>query len=126
MQKKAVITSKAPPAIGPYHQAVIFDPIVYCSGQIGLLPESGLMVADDTASQMTQAMNNLNEILKAAGSDWNKVLKCTIYLVEMEEFSIVNEIYAAFFPDVPPARELAGVKSLPKNARVEISCIAHL
>ena len=74
---------------------------------------------------MRQVMKNLGEVLKAAGSEWEKVVKCTIYLADMDDFALVNEIYAEYFRAEPPAREAVAVKTLPKNARVEISCIAH-
>ena len=125
MFKQTVSTIHAPAAIGPYHQAVIYDQLVFCSGQIGLHPETGEMVGRDTAAQMKQVMKNLGEVLKASGSDWRKVLKCTIYLADMNDFAEVNEIYAEYFPADPPAREALAVKTLPKNARVEVSCIAH-
>ncbi|MFO8028707.1 MAG: RidA family protein [Cyclonatronaceae bacterium] len=125
MFKQTVSTIHAPAAIGPYNQAVIYDQLIFCSGQIGLDPETGEMSGSDTAAQMGQVMKNLGEVLKAAGSDWEKVLKCTIYLADMEDFSEVNDIYAGYFPTEPPAREAVAVRTLPKNARVEISCIAH-
>lgn len=125
MFKQTVSTIHAPAAIGPYNQAIIYDQMIFCSGQIGLDPETGEMAGPDTAAQMRQVMKNLGEVLKAAGSDWEKVLKCTIYLADMEDFSEVNDIYAAYFPTEPPAREAVAVRTLPKNARVEVSCIAH-
>ncbi len=125
MFKKTVSTIHAPAAIGPYNQAVNYDQLVFCSGQIGLHPESGEMIAPETDEQMRQVMKNLGEVLKAAGSEWEKVLKCTIYLADMDDFATVNEIYAEYFPVEPPAREAVAVKTLPINARVEVSCIAH-
>ncbi len=125
MQKHTVSTTHAPAAIGPYNQAVIYDQLVFCSGQIGLHPESGEMIGPETDQQMRQVMKNLGEVLKVSGSGWENVLKCTIYLADMNDFAVVNEIYADFFPVEPPAREAVAVKTLPKNARVEVSCIAH-
>ncbi len=125
MQKHTVSTTNAPAAIGPYNQAVIYDQLVFCSGQIGLHPESGEMIGPDTDQQMRQVMKNLGEVLKASGTEWQNVLKCTIYLADMNDFIVVNDIYADFFPVEPPAREAVAVKTLPKNARVEVSCIAH-
>lgn len=83
------------------------------------------MAGPGTAEQMRQVMKNLGEVLRASGSDWEKVLKCTIYLADMEDFALVNEIYAEYFPAEPPAREAVAVKTLPKNGSVEVSCIAH-
>jgi 2-iminobutanoate/2-iminopropanoate deaminase len=125
MFKQTVSTIHAPAAIGPYNQAVIYDQLVFCSGQIGLDPQTGEMAGSGTGEQMRQVMKNLGEVLKAAGSDWEKVVKCTIYLAEMEDFALVNDIYAEFFRAEPPARETVAVKTLPKNGRIEISCIAH-
>lgn len=125
MKKQTISTKRAPAAIGPYHQAVIFDSQIFCSGQIGLDPDTGEMIAEDTASQMHQVMKNIGEVIKAAGADWDKVLKCTIYLADMNDFAEVNDIYGRYFPNEPPAREAVAVKTLPKNARVEVSCIAH-
>ncbi len=125
MQKHTVSTIHAPAAIGPYNQAVIYDQLVFCSGQIGLHPETGEMAGPETDQQMKQVMKNLGEVLKASGSEWEKVLKCTIYLADMDDFAAVNDMYSEFFPVEPPAREAVAVKTLPKNARVEVSCIAH-
>ncbi|MBP3193621.1 RidA family protein [Natronogracilivirga saccharolytica] len=125
MSKHTVTTRRAPAAVGPYNQAVVYDQLVFCSGQIGLLPDSGDMAGQDVSSQLHQTMKNLGEVLKAAGSDWNKVIKCTVYLSDMKDFAEVNEIYGRYFPENPPAREAVAVKSLPKNALVEVSCIAH-
>ncbi len=125
MSKQIVSSVHAPAAIGPYSQAVIFGRLIYCSGQIGLDPGSGELAGDGTSEQMRQVMKNINELLSTANSNWEKVLKCTIYLLDMDDFSEVNKIYAGFFPEKPPAREVVAVKSLPKNARVKISCTAH-
>ncbi len=125
MFKQTVSTIHAPAAIGPYNQAVIYDQLVFCSGQIGLDPQTGEMAGPGTEEQMQQVMKNLGEVLKASGSDWEKVVKCTIYLADMADFALVNGIYAEYFRAEPPAREAVAVKTLPKNALVEISCIAH-
>lgn len=126
MSKKIVSTDKAPAAIGPYSQAVIFNEIVYCSGQIALIPETMEIIEGGIEEQAEQVMKNLLEVLKTAGSDFSKVLKCTIYLESMDDFSVVNGIYGARFPENPPARETVAVKTLPKNVLVEISCVASL
>ncbi|MEX0681506.1 MAG: Rid family detoxifying hydrolase [Balneolales bacterium] len=125
MLKQSINTVDAPAAIGPYTQAVVYDQLIFCSGQIGLDPESGELAGSDTVHQMQQVMNNLGAVLRAAGSDWGRVLKCTIYLIDIQEFSHVNEVYATYFSADPPAREVVAVKNLPKNARVEVSCMAH-
>lgn len=126
MERIIINTPDAPEAIGPYSQAVIFNNIVYCSGQIGLEPETMEFVSDDKVELQTeQVMKNLGAVLKAAGSSFDNVLKCSIFVADMYDFPVVNEIYSRYFPeDAPPARETIAVRSLPKNARIEISCIA--
>lgn len=124
--KKIIHTSKAPDAIGPYSQAVVHDDIVYCSGQIGLDPETNEFVGDDVSSQAKQVMENLQAVLKEAGSSFDQVIKCGIYLDDMDNFGTVNEIYGSYFGDEPPARETVAVKTLPKNCKVEIGCTAYI
>jgi 2-iminobutanoate/2-iminopropanoate deaminase len=123
--KEIIHTNNAPKAIGPYSQAVTHNGIIYCSGQIGLVPETMEFVGDDVESQTMQVMKNLEAVLKEAGSGFDKVMKCSIFLADMSDFNKVNEIYGISFSDDPPARETVAVKTLPKNCKVEISCIAH-
>ena len=124
--KKIVATNSAPAAIGPYSQAVIHNGLVYCSGQIALNPDTMEIVGEDAKSQAQQVMKNLAEVLRAAGSDFSKVIKCSIFLDSMDDFGVVNEVYGAFFTENPPARETVAVQTLPKNMLVEISCIASI
>ena len=124
--KKIVATNSAPAAIGPYSQAVIHNGLVYCSGQIALNPDTMEIVGEDAKSQAQQVMKNLAEVLRAAGSDFSKVIKCSIFLDSMDDFGVVNEVYGAFFTENPPARETVAVQTLPKNVLVEISCIASI
>lgn len=124
--KKIVSTSKAPAAIGPYSQATIHNGVVYCSGQIALDSESMQIVGDDAASQAKQVMKNLGEVLAEAGTDFSKVLKCSIFLDDMGDFGEVNEVYGSYFQSEPPARETVAVETLPKSVLVEISCIAYI
>lgn len=124
--KKIIHTSKAPDAIGPYSQAVVHDDVVYCSGQIGLDPETNEFVGNDVSSQAKQVMKNLQAVLEEAGSNFDKVIKCGIYLDDMDNFGIVNEIYGSYFGDEPPARETVAVKTLPKHCKVEIGCTAYI
>lgn len=124
--KKVIRTNKAPQAIGPYSQAVAYNDVMYCSGQIGIDPETGDMAGDDVETQARQVMKNLQCVLEEAGSGFDSVLKCSIFMADMDDFSVVNEIYGAFFPENPPARETVAVKTLPKNCKVEISCIASV
>ncbi|MDZ7771533.1 MAG: RidA family protein [Balneolaceae bacterium] len=124
--KKIIHTSEAPQAIGPYSQAVAYDGILYCSGQIGLVPGTGEFAGEDVESQARQVMKNLKAVLEEAGSGFDQVIKCSIFLADMDDFATVNEIYGGYFGENPPARETVAVKTLPKNCRVEIGCIAHL
>jgi 2-iminobutanoate/2-iminopropanoate deaminase len=124
MSKTIISTTDAPAAIGPYSQAVVHGGLVYCSGQIPIDPQTGEFAGTEIAVQAEQVMKNLDGLLKAAGSDFSKVIKCTIFLADMADFATVNGIYGRYFPENPPARETVAVKTLPKNALVEISCIA--
>lgn len=124
--KKIIHTDDAPDAIGPYSQAVVYNDIVYCSGQIGLDPETMEFVGDDVRSQAEQVMKNLEAVLLKAGSGFGKVIKCGIYLDDMSNFQTVNEIYGDYFQNDPPARETVAVKTLPKNCKVEIGCTAYI
>jgi len=125
-ETKIVSTDQAPAAIGPYSQAVIHGGLVYCSGQIALNPVTMEIVGEDAETQAKQVMNNLGEVLSAAGSDFSKVLKCSIFLDSMDDFGVVNEVYGAYFKVDPPARETVAVQTLPKHVLVEISCIASV
>ena len=118
-----VQTNNAPQAIGPYSQAVKANGMVYTSGQIALTPE-GEMLGNDVVLQTKQVLKNLTAVLEAAGSSLDKVIKTTIFLDSMDDFATVNEIYAEAFGDHKPARSTVAVKTLPKNALVEIDAIA--
>lgn len=124
--KTIISNPKAPQAIGPYSQAVVHNNLVYCSGQIALNPLDMTIVGSDAKQQCEQVMKNLGEVLTAAGSKWENVLKCTIFLKTMDDFAIVNEVYGSRFVENPPARETVAVKTLPKDVLVEISCIAFI
>lgn len=126
MNHTVVKTDKAPAAIGPYSQAVIHNNIVYCSGQIPLHPKSMEIIEGDIKKQAVQVMENLNEVLLEAGTNFGKVVKCSIFLDDMRDFQAVNEVYAGYFGENPPARETVAVQTLPKNVKVEISCIAYI
>ena len=123
--KEIISTSKAPAAIGSYSQATTHNGIIYCSGQIPLDPVTMEIVGDDVSTQAKQVMINLKSVLEAAGSDFSKVLKCSIFLDSMDDFAAANEIYGAYFEKNPPARETVAVQTLPKNVLIEISCIAY-
>jgi 2-iminobutanoate/2-iminopropanoate deaminase len=124
MIKECIHTPQAPEAIGPYSQAVKAGGLLYCSGQIALDPETMTIVGKTVAEQCQQVMRNLEAVLKAGGSEWTKVLKTSIFLADMADFPIVNEIYGTYFTENPPARETVAVRELPKSVLVEISCIA--
>jgi 2-iminobutanoate/2-iminopropanoate deaminase len=119
-----IIASKqAPEAIGAYSQAVVHQGLVYVSGQIALMPD-GSWAGGDAAQQAKQALANLNAVLEAAGSCAGQVLKASIFLDDMGDFSAVNEVYAEYFAEHRPARECVAAKGLPRGALVEISCVA--
>lgn len=118
-------TPQAPEAIGPYSQAVATGSLVFCSGQIPLDPATMTLVGETVAEQTTQVLKNLSEVLKAAGSRLNKVLKTTVFLKDMNDFVEMNEVYATFFGDHKPARATVEVARLPKDVKVEIECIAQ-
>jgi len=120
---KFISTKEAPQAIGPYSQAVVVNGFVYTSGQIGLLP-NGELIADDIESQTHQVMKNLFYVLEAANAHFNDVVKTTIFLEDMRDFDKVNAIYAHYFGTHKPVRSTVAVRSLPKNVKIEIDCIA--
>lgn len=119
-----ISTENAPGAIGPYSQAVKTENMVFCSGQIPIDVATGEFVSDDVAEQTRQVLKNLTAVLEAAGTDLNKVVKTTVFLADMNDFAAMNEIYAEFFSENKPARATVQAAGLPKNARVEIDCIA--
>jgi 2-iminobutanoate/2-iminopropanoate deaminase len=116
-------TDKAPSAIGPYSQAVVVNNMVFTSGQIALTPQ-GEMVEDDINKQTKQVLTNLSAVLEASNSSLQNVIKTTIFLSNMDDFGAVNKIYEEFFGSHKPARSTVAVKTLPKNALVEIDAIA--
>lgn len=126
MNQKVISTNKAPQAIGPYSQAVVHNNILYCSGQIGLNPETMEIVKGGVEAEARQVMDNLEQLLLEAGTNFSKVLKCSIFLDDMDNFAAVNKIYGSYFGENPPARETVAVKTLPKSVKVEISCIAYI
>jgi len=121
-----VVAEGAPKAIGPYSQAVVVDGMVYTAGQIALDPKSGGIVGKTTAEQTEQVLKNLGAILKAAGSALDLVVKTTVYLIDLADFSAMNEVYAKHFPTHKPARTTIQAAALPKAVRVEIDAIARV
>jgi len=125
--KEIVKTNKAPEPIGPYNQAILSNGTLYISGQIAIDSGTGNQIHDNIKAETHQVMQNLGAILKAAGMGFEQVVKSSIFIVDMEDFSSVNEVYGQFFDeDKAPARETVAVSKLPKNAGVEISMIAVL
>ncbi|HLM59968.1 MAG TPA: RidA family protein [Pyrinomonadaceae bacterium] len=122
--KETISTEKAPGAIGPYSQAVKTGNMVFCSGQIPIDPATGEFVSSDVAEQTRQVLKNLIAVLEAAGTDLNGVVKTTVFLADMNDFTAMNEIYAEFFNENKPARATVQAARLPRDARVEIECIA--
>jgi 2-iminobutanoate/2-iminopropanoate deaminase len=124
--KQIVQTDKAPQAIGPYSQAICIEGLVYTAGQIGLDPATGELVSGQAAEQTRQVLTNLKYVIEAAGSGLNFVVKTTVFLKDMQDFSKMNVVYAEFFPENPPARSTVAVSRLPKGALVEIEAVALL
>ena len=128
MTKKPIETNRAPAAIGPYCQAIVHGGWVYCSGQIALDPDHGQMVGGgEIEAETRQVLQNLDAVLQKAGASRGDVVKANVYLMDMDEFSKMNQVYAVFFEGlVPPARATVQVAALPKGARVEIDFIAKV
>lgn len=122
---KKVDTKKAPAAVGPYSQAIIFNGILYTSGQIPLNPETGEVAGSNVIEQATQVMKNLSEVLSEANSSFDKVVKTTCFLNDMNDFNDFNKIYEKYFVS-NPARSCVAVKTLPKNVLVEVEVIAAI
>lgn len=122
---KKIHTDKAPAAIGPYSQATVVGGMVYSSGQIAINPETGNLVEGGIAEQTEQVMKNLGEVLSAAGSSFDKVVKTTCFLADIADFAVFNEIYGEYFTS-KPARSCVAVRDLPKGALCEVEVIAVL
>jgi 2-iminobutanoate/2-iminopropanoate deaminase len=122
--KKIISTNEAPAAVGPYSQAVRIGSTVYCAGQIPLDPKSGQIVSKDISEQTRRVLDNISAILKAEGLLFENIVKTTIFLTDLADFQTVNEIYASYFKQAPPARSTVQVAALPKGARIEIEAIA--
>jgi 2-iminobutanoate/2-iminopropanoate deaminase len=124
MSKTVIYSATAPEPIGPYSQAILAGSMLFISGQIAIQKSSGKIISGNITEETNQVMINLGEILKAANMDFSHVVKSTIFLKDMNNFPHVNEAYGKNFPSHPPARETVEVSRLPKEANVEISCIA--
>ena len=126
MTRRAISTTGAPAAIGPYSQGIATDGLLFTAGQAALDPATGQLVEGGIEAETERVMSNLTSVLDAAGCAWGDVVKTTIFLVDMTDFATVNAIYGRFMSDPPPARSTVGVAALPKGARVEIEAIARL
>jgi len=124
MSKKVISTTKSPEAIGPYSQAILSGNTLYCSGQIAINPKNGELVTHNITEETHQVMKNISEVLQAANMDFTNVVKCSIFMNDMGQYRDINEVYASYFSQNPPAREAVEVSVLPKNVNVEISVIA--
>lgn len=124
MSKSIIYSADAPEPIGPYSQAVQSGNMLFVSGQIAIDQSSGKMITGNIPDETQQVMKNIGVILKAGGMDFSNVVKCSIFLNDMNNFSAVNEVYGKYFSTNPPARETVEVSRLPKDVNVEISCIA--
>jgi len=122
--KKVVKTNHAPAPIGPYNQAIVTGNIMFVSGQIALDPLTGTLIQDSIASETRQVMENIGAILKEAGMEYSNIVKTSIFLTNLSDFSVVNDTYGSYFSTEFPARETIEVSKLPKGARVEISVVA--
>jgi 2-iminobutanoate/2-iminopropanoate deaminase len=122
--KKIISTNEAPVAVGPYSQAVRAGSLVFCAGQIPLDPKTAQIVSQDISEQTRRVLNNITAVLKAEGLTFEQIVKTTIFLTDLNDFQTVNEIYASYFKQAPPARSTIQVSALPKGARVEIEAIA--
>lgn len=123
--KKVITTSKAPAPIGPYNQAILSGNTLYTSGQIALHPETGELVLNDIETETNQVMTNMKAVIEAANMTFDNVIKSSIFISDMNDFSVINEVYGSYFDDAnAPARETVQVAKLPKNVNVEISMIA--
>lgn len=123
--KKIINSQKAPSPVGPYNQAILVGPTLYVSGQIAIVPETGTIITDDIEAETHQVLKNLGAILEEAGMSYEDVVKCSVFVMDMDMFSRINTIYAQYFNEATaPARELVQVATLPKYVNIEISCIA--
>ncbi len=124
-QRKTVSTEKAPKAIGPYSQAVWAEDLLFLSGQIGLLPETGKMIEGGTLAQAEQIFKNIEAILESQGLGFKDIVKVTVFGTDIKEFPEVNKLYATFFPTNPPARSFVQAAALPAGASIEIEVVAY-
>ncbi|GAA5529865.1 RidA family protein [Herpetosiphon gulosus] len=123
MTREVISTSNAPAAIGPYSQAIAIDGLLFCSGQIPLDPATGQVIEGDVTAQTRRVMENIRAVLTAANTNFEKVVKTTIFLADMNDFAAVNAVYGEYFPENPPARSTVQVARLPRDVQVEVEVI---
>lgn len=123
---KIISTPQAPAAVGPYSQAVQAGDHLFLSGQIPLVPETGLLVSEEIKAQTEQVMKNMRAVCEAAGGSLNKIVKCTVFMTDLAQFQAMNEVYAEHFGEHKPARSTVQVAALPRGAMVEIEAIMYL
>ncbi len=123
--RTVIKTPLAPAAIGPYNQAILAGDALYCSGQIPIDPKTGSLISGTIEQETERVLENLGAVLRAAGMDYVNVVSCTVYLRDMNDYGQVNEIYGRYFNEMPPAREAVMVAGLPRDVRIEISCVAY-
>jgi 2-iminobutanoate/2-iminopropanoate deaminase len=122
--KTVIQTDQAPAPVGPYSQAIDVDGFLFCSGQIAINPKTNQVISGPIEEQTELVMENISAVLKKAGMSFQNVVKTTIYLIDMADFTKVNEVYGRYFKDQPPARSTIGVSALPKGVHVEIEILA--
>jgi len=122
--RSAIRSSRAPAAIGPYSQAVLIGDTLFCSGQIGIDPDTAHLVNESLEAEAERVLDNLGAVLRAASMNFDSVVRCTVYLTDINDYGVVNEVYARYFSEEPPARDALQVAALPRGARIEISCTA--
>ncbi len=123
-RREIISTPHAPAAIGPYSQAILAGNTLYCSGQVAFDPKTGELLQGDIEAETMRVLDNLGAVLQAAGMSYENVVACTVYLTDINDYGQVNEVYARYFNESPPAREAIEVAALPRGARVEVSCTA--
>lgn len=123
--KKVVNTTLAPTPVGPYSQAIVVENLVFTAGQIAIIPETGELEPNNIRNQTSRVITNLQAVLEAAGSDLSRVIKTTVFLKNMDDFSEMNAVYAKFFTEKAPARSAVQVSRLPKDVLIEIECVAY-
>ena len=122
--RSTVTTPLAPAAIGPYSQGILADGQLYVSGQIAIDPDTGSMIDGSIEAETERALDNIGAILKAASMTFEDVVRCEVFMTDVNDYAQINEVYARYFNEKPPARQAVQVDALPRNARVEISCVA--